>query len=231
MHEEAKTVSNVQQKSHAKLLTIIVVAAVLLFAFVAYFGVIKPRQTMLNTAANIKVNGIILPEAKAVSQFQLTDNHGKAFTQTHLQGHWTLLFFGFTNCAMVCPTTMAALNDMYKTLQQELPDNKLPQVVLVSVDPDRDTVERLNDYVTSFNSHFIGTRTDAEQTEALKKQFHIAAVKLQADGKGKDHYTVNHTAEILVINPKGELQAYLSYPHTADQLVKDYKSLLMTQVF
>ncbi|MHB1947483.1 MAG: SCO family protein [Gammaproteobacteria bacterium] len=221
--------SNIQQKSHTKLLTIIVITVLLLFSFVAYFGVIKPRQSMRDSAANIKVNGVILPEGKAVSEFQLTDNTGKTFTKANLQGHWTLLFFGFTNCAMVCPTTMAALNDMYKALQQQLPDNKLPQVVLVSVDPDRDTVERLNEYVTSFNPHFIGTRTDAEKTEALKKQFHIAAVKLQADGKGKDHYTVNHTAEILVINPKGELQAYLSYPHTADQLVKDYKSLLLTQ--
>lgn len=220
---------NGKQKSHKKLLTILVLIFISLFGFVSYFGVIQPRQKAHDMIANAKINGFILPTTKLVGDFQLTDNHGKSFTNQNLQGHWTLLFFGFTNCGMVCPTTMASLNEMYKMLQQQLPDKQLPHVVLVSVDPERDTVERLNEYVTSFNPHFMGARTEEAQTEALKKQFHIAAIKMQAEGKNKDQYTVNHTAEIMVINPKGEWQAMLSYPHKAEQLVRDYKTLLKMQ--
>ena len=121
---------------------------------------------------------------------------------------------------------MAALNQMYQALQRELPDNKLPQVVLVSVDPERDTVEKMNEYVTAYNSHFIGVRAEIAETIALEKQLHIAVAKMQADGQGKNHYMINHSAEIMLFNPDAKLQAYLSYPHQAAQMIKDYKLIL-----
>jgi protein SCO1/2 len=140
-----------------------------------------------------------------------------------------MMFFGFTNCGMVCPTTMAALNDMYKNLEQELPQDHLPAVVMVSVDPDRDTVARMNEYVTAFNSHFVGARAEMPQIETLQKELHLVAVKMQADGDAKNQYTINHSAEIMLFNPEGKLQAFMSYPHKADQMAKDYKAVLMAQ--
>lgn len=190
-----------------------------------YFGLIKPQQRYLN-AREIKIDGIYLSKPQDISDFQLTDNHGNSFAKDSLKGHWTMMFFGFTNCGMVCPSTMAALNEMYKSLQKDLPEKKLPQVVLVSVDPDRDTIPRINDYVNSFNSHFLGARGDILKTQALEKQMHIVAAKMQVEGQDQDHYTINHTAEILVINPQGKLQAYMSYPHKPDQMVKDFKSIM-----
>lgn len=202
--------SAIQSKSHAKLIVIILLAMATLLSIVVYFGIVLPHQRAMQ---QVKVNGVFLPVAQEVGAFKLTDHHGKDFTQDNLKGHWTFLFFGFTNCDYVCPNTMVSLNKMYKQLQAELPDSKLPQVVLVSVDPDRDTVARMKNYVSAFNSNFIGVRADIEKTIALEKQFHIAAAKMQAEKQGKDRYTINHTAEILVINPNGKLQAYLSYPH------------------
>lgn len=209
-------------KNHGKTISIIMLFIAILLMTVIYFGIIKPKQTM-NT---VNVEGVYLKTPQLIKDFHLTDNNGKDFTQANLKGRWTLLFFGFTNCGMVCPTTMAAFNGMYKTLKTELPENQLPQVVMVSVDPMRDTQKRMNEYVTSFNTEFKGLRgTDAE-TASITGQLHIAAAKLVVDGQPKDQYSINHTAEILVVNPKGELQALLSYPHTAEQLVKDYKLLL-----
>jgi len=174
----------------------------------------------------IKIDGLYLTPPQEIVDFQLTDNHHQPFTKQNLQGHWTFLFFGFTDCGMVCPLTMAALRDMQRTLQQELPTNQLPQVVFVSVDPERDTVERLNSYVTSFNPTFKGVRGDEDQTEQLEKQLHIVAAKMQVEGGKKDQYTIDHSAEIMVINPEGKLQAFFSYPHKADQMIKDYKAIL-----
>lgn len=219
--------SNIAQgRSHKKLISIILLVMGSLLALVIYFEVIIPHQ---RATVPVKINGTLLPKAAEINHFTLTDNHGRPFTQENLKGHWTFLFFGFTNCDYVCPTTLTTLNKMYRTLQEQLPDNKLPQVVLVSVDPERDSVERMNSYVTAFNKQFIGVRAEIAETIALEKQFHIAAAKMEADGGGKNHYTINHTAEILLVNPDGKLQAFLSYPHKVEQLVNDYKSMLTLQ--
>lgn len=199
---------------------VILLSAAAISAAALYFGVLQ------HPAEKITIDGVVLPQTKEMGNFKLTDNHGKPFTNENLQGHWTMMFFGFTNCGMVCPTTMAALSDMYKTLQTELTAEQLPQVVMVSVDPDRDSVARMNEYVTAFNPIFVGARGEISETIQLENQLHIAAAKMETDDKGKDHYTINHSAEILLFNPKGQLQAYLSYPHEAQQMAKDYKTIL-----
>ncbi|EKD72602.1 MAG: hypothetical protein ACD_45C00630G0008 [uncultured bacterium] len=175
---------------------------------------------------DVKIDGTYLNEAKNVNQFELSATTGKIFNQENLQGHWTLMFFGFTNCGMVCPTTMAALSGMYKMLQKELPEDKLPQVVMVSVDPSRDSLTRMKEYVTAFDPHFMGARADIAKTVALEKQFYIVAAKIQADGQNKNQYTMNHSAEILLFNPAGRLQAYLDYPPSKEQLAKDYQLIV-----
>lgn len=210
------------QKTHIKTIAIVVTLTVMFAFLVMYFGMLRPALK----SKEIKINGTYLTTPVAIQPFSLTDNQNHLFNQDNLKGHWSMVFFGFTNCGMICPTTMAALNQMYKKLQQQLPDNQLPQVVFISVDPDRDSVARLNDYVNAFNPHFIGARTNINDTVKLEEQFHIVAQKVQVDNLGKDHYTINHSAEILLVNPEGKLQAYFSFPHEADVLAKEYKSIL-----
>ena len=219
MHRAQRGVSN------TKLLLSLLLGAITLTALVMYFGMIQPTLES-HQKPTVKLNGVYLPTPTTISPFALTDNHNKPFTQDNLKNHWTMMFFGFTNCAMVCPTTMAALNGMYQKLEKELPADKMPQIVFVSVDPERDTVDKINDYMISFNKNFIGTRAEIVDTIALEKQLHIVAAKLQVDGQGKDNYTINHSAEILLFNPDGKLQAYFSYPHDSDELAKEYKMIL-----
>lgn len=210
--------------SRNKKIFIILFDILLVAAFVIYFGMLRHPVTK----AALKIDGVVLPEAQSAPHFQLTDHLGKPFTEENLKGRWTMVFFGFTNCGMVCPTTMAALNDMYQDLKKDLPDNKLPRIVMISVDPDRDSVKKMKDYVNSFNPDFIGARADITETVVLEKQLHIAAAKMQADGEGKNHYTINHTADVLLFNPNAQLQAFLAYPHQAKQMANDYKLILET---
>jgi protein SCO1/2 len=88
----------------------------------------------------------------------------------------------------------------------------------------------MNDYINAFNADFIGARAELKETEALEKQLHITAIKIEADDKAKDKYMVNHSAEILLFNPEGQVQAYLSFPPKSAQLVQDYKTILATEV-
>lgn len=204
-----------------KIIFLIIIVIFFLITFI-YLGM-KKEVTPLK---NIKIDGIVLPRAQAIEPFQLVDQNGKPFNQTHLKGKWTFMFFGFTNCGYVCPTTLSELNKMYKVLQKELPESELPQIIFVSVDPDRDTVARIKQYLHAFNKNFIGLRGGEAETTLLEKKLHISAVKMQAEGESLDHYMINHSAEILVFNTDGKLQAYFSYPHQAEQMVRDYKLIL-----
>lgn len=210
---------------HLKLISLLLLFSATVAFIVIYFGVIaRPQKS--HDLSQVKIDGVLLTESKDIHDFNLTDHHGNAFTKANLNGHWTMLFFGFTNCGYVCPTTLSALNKMYKDLEGDLKSDQLPQVVLVSVDPERDSVSRMNEYISAFNSNFIGVRGSQGETDAFAHQLHISAVKMQSEGEGNDHYMINHSAEILLINPQGQVQAYLSYPHKAEQMVKDYKTIL-----
>jgi len=200
---------------------------VLSLLFIVLFGLAYfYMKREVDNDREIKIDGVYVSKPTAIQNFQLTDNHGQSFDKAKMRGKWTMLFFGFTNCGMVCPTTMSELNKMYGKLSKELPNKELPQVVLISVDPQRDTVEKINAYVNAFNPHFIGLRGDESQIANLKKELHIVSAKMQT-GDGKNgHYTINHSAEIMLFNPDAKLQAFLSYPHQADQLVLDYKNIL-----
>lgn len=171
------------------------------------------------------LHGVYLSLPASPPVFHLTDHTGKPFTSANLKGHWTLVFFGFSHCAMVCPVTLAALREMYETLQLALGVAKLPQIVFVSIDPERDTLQRLNEYISAFHPRFIGARADRQETESLMRQLRVVSMKMQMeDDAGR--YSFDHSSDIFVFNPAGQLQAYLTYPHQAKQLVKDYQSIL-----
>lgn len=174
--------------------------------------------SQLNRSHDIQIKGTFLKPAFDIASFHLTDQDEKALTKKQFKGHWTFVFFGFTNCPMVCPTTMAVLNTMYSQLEKDLPSNQLPQVVMVSVDPDRDTTKQLSEFVRRYNPHFIGARADINEITRLERQLHLPV----ADN------LMNHSQAIVLFNPKAQVQAYFSSPQKAMQLVEDYKLIVKT---
>jgi protein SCO1/2 len=169
--------------------------------------------------------GIVFNFLPREQNFHLQDNKGREFTAQNLQGQWSLVFFGFTHCPMMCPLTMSALQEMYLTLEHILPHDRLPQVILITLDPERDTQKRLNEYINAFNPRFIGLTGDKNVITSLMGRFHIIAVKMQPAG-ADNRYTLNHGGEILVFNPKGKMIASWPFPHRSSDLVNHYKAVV-----
>lgn len=164
-------------------------------------------------------------EAVELKPFSLVDHHGNAFTQDSVKGHWTLLFFGFSNCGGFCPTTLAMLNQFVGQLESDIADKT--KVVMVTVDPQRDTPQILADYVTQFNADFVGVTGEFLPIKLLSDQFYIAFQKETGVAPG-DQYEVAHGEQIVLINPEGQYQGYFKPPFTLARLKTTYQSIVIT---
>jgi protein SCO1 len=169
--------------------------------------------------------GTYLAPARAVPDFSLIDQRGAPFGPRNLDGHWSLMFFGYTNCPDFCPTTLATLAAMEKKLQAERVTR--PQVVFISVDARRDTPEQLAKYVPYFDPTFIGvTAADQPTIEALARKLGVAVALVSSSGGG---YTVDHSGAIFVVDPAGKIAAILTGPFTADALQADFDRIVAVQ--
>jgi protein SCO1/2 len=162
--------------------------------------------------------GTILSPARAIEPFKLTDNHKKSFSNEQFAGQWSLLFFGFTRCTMICPTTMQMLSQLYQQLEKDHAQ-PMPNIILVSVDPENDTPADMNKYVTSFNPKFIGLTGKPDDIEKFARQMMVLYMKVKQNGVE----TIDHSGTILLINPEGKLYTIFSTPHDPKIIAKDYQ--------
>jgi protein SCO1/2 len=153
--------------------------------------------------------------------FSLTDPGGATRTLADYRGKAVVLFFGYTQCPDVCPTTLAALAEAMKALG---PDADRVQVLFVTVDPERDTSELLKAYVPAFDPRFVGLRGDAKALEAVAKEFRIVYQKVP--GATPTTYTVDHSAGTYLFDPQGRLRVYLGHGQPPDAFAHDLKQLL-----
>lgn len=165
----------------------------------------------------------LLAEPRALPAFDLVDQAGAAFGAERLRGHWTFLFFGFVNCPDVCPTTLATLAQVRKALA-DLPERDQPGVVLVSVDPGRDTPPVLARYVSHFDPAFTGVTGSPGAVESLTQALGAAVVvgAPAADG----NYAVDHTAAIFLVDTEGRFAALFNTPHEAAAIARDYRRIV-----
>jgi protein SCO1/2 len=168
-------------------------------------------------------HGTWLTPAQVIPDYALLDHRGEAFTPARLEGHWTFMFFGFTHCPDVCPTTMALLDRVTRQVREAgLP---VPRVVFVSVDPVRDTVEQLSQYVPYFNEDFIGVTGSMVEINRLTRNLGIVYAYDEPEEPG-GAYEVDHSAAILLFNPSGHYTAMFGAPHSAAGLAGDYSRIL-----
>jgi len=188
-------------------------------------GMLLSRSLLDRSGAPTLAKATLLDPARPLPPMAFIDQNGQPFGLEQLRGHWSILFFGFTFCPDVCPTTLALLAQVEKKLG-DLPAEQRPHIVLVSVDPRRDTPERLAQYVKSFSPTFTGITGEqtAVQEFALKMGVPVAITE-QADG----NYTVDHSAAIFVIDPNGALRALSSTPHEVPIIAEDYRSIVAAQ--
>lgn len=170
-------------------------------------------------------SGFWLEPAKAIGPFVLVDHQGEDFTPRRLEGQWSFVFFGYTHCPDVCPMSMTMLGEMMMRLAQRAPDAPPPQVIFVSVDPERDTVEELQLFVPYFHPDFVGLTGDPAQIERLTAQLGILHQKSEPD-PDSGGYLVDHSAAILLFDPEGRFAALFGAPHLPDKLADDYLRIL-----
>lgn len=150
---------------------------------------------------------------------ELTDHNGKLRHLEDFRGKAVVVFFGFTHCPDVCPTTLAEMSQVVKQLG---PDGDRVQVLLVTVDPERDTREALAKYVTAFDPRFLGMYGDLEQTRRVAKDFKIYFEKRKTGST----YSIDHSAQSYVIDPQGRLRLFVRHDRIGADLADDLKVLL-----
>ena len=166
-------------------------------------------------------NAVDLTGASYAQQFSLPDFDGKVRTLADFKGKVTAVFFGYTQCPDACPTTMAELAGIEKTLGA---DAARVQVVFITVDPSRDTAALLKSYVTNFNPGFLALRGDEAQTQAVAKEFKVFYEKVP--GKTATDYSIDHTAGTYIFDTQGRIRLFARQNMDPDQLTADLKALL-----
>jgi protein SCO1 len=168
-----------------------------------------------------RFNAIDLTGASYARGFDLPDFDGKPRTLADFKGKVTVVFFGYTQCPDACPTTMAELSGVLKTLG---PDASRVQVVFITVDPSRDTPALLKNYVTNFRPDFLALRGSQAQTQAMIKEFKLVVEKVP--GKTPDSYTIDHTAGTYIFDPQGRIRLFASQSLDPALLTADIQALL-----
>jgi protein SCO1/2 len=195
-------------------LAIVAAAAGMLLARAALSPPTQPPQ-----------NATVLPTPRPLPALSLLDQDSRRFDRARLEQRWSLLFFGFTRCPDICPTTLSMLGQVNARLAS-LPAEQRPQLVLVSVDPEHDSPAQLKSYLRGFDPGFVGVTGEDAAIGELTRSLSVA-VTMQSRTAGD--YSVDHTTAIFLIDPRGAWRAVFSSPHSPGVIADDYRRILALQ--
>jgi protein SCO1 len=169
-----------------------------------------------------QLRGAVFDPPRTLEDFSAMSTNGEVFTLSEHRGEVTLLYFGYRACPDFCPTTFAELKKVYSELNE--PADKL-NIVFVTVDPERDTIENLSLYTAAFHEDFIGLRAEGQDLIALEAQFGVVAQR-RAIGDAPLAYLYDHTASLFLIGANGELEAQYLYGTDYQDIVHDLQLIL-----
>jgi len=172
------------------------------------------------------IQGNILSPARKITVPYLQKHDGAAFTGKELQGHWSILFFGFTRCSEICPLTMSMLVQAKKLAEDQKLD--FPKVYLVSIDQERDDLKTLEKFVGGFDKAFTGVTGDPKLIKALSLQMNVIYMPAE-QAKDVENYQIDHSVALLLLNPQGSLKAFLNPPHTPEKILKDIATVIKAE--
>ncbi|MDR2012365.1 MAG: SCO family protein [Rhodanobacter sp.] len=197
--------------------TVLILIAMAAIAAGGWFGVRTsgaPDWPKLEAAA-------MYPAPRALPDFQLTASDGRPLTAADWKGHWTLVFFGYTSCPDVCPTTLATFKQVWNRLATAAARIRF---TFVSVDPQRDTPEQLARYVEFFNKEFVGATGSDEELVHLTRALGLT---FSREKTGDDNYTVEHSAAVLIVDPQGRQAGLFRPPFDAAKIAADLQRLVV----
>lgn len=178
--------------------TVLVVTVIAIFGGIIVKIANQPKKELVLETASL------YPEARALEAFNAVDQQGQAFDSARLQNKWTLFFFGYTHCPDICPTTLATM----ASVQKLLPDNmkEAVQFVFVTVDPERDTPQHLNEYLNFFSDRLIALHLEPTALQAFARDLGVAYAKVEQG----ESYVMDHSVRLFLINPRGQRHAIFS---------------------
>lgn len=194
---------------------------VALLGIVAFaLGLVLSRAWQDRRPPPVLESATLFETPRALPALDLVDQDGRAFGPDYLRGHWTLVFFGFTHCPDVCPTALTLLAQARRQLA-DLPVDEQPRVLLISVDPERDTPPRLREYVRFFDPSFLGATGTPAAVQQAAAAFSVPYARVELPQGG---YTMDHGAGVFLVAPSGSVLAYSSPPLQPDVLARDYRA-------
>lgn len=218
MAEDQAPANSKQRQGIRLTVTIILLVASILVG--GFFYVFTKARVM--TVDELKAEGAYLYEnPRLLPKFTLVNDLDETFTAQDLQGKWNLLFFGFTYCPDVCPTTLAQLKTFYQELEPEVQADT--RIWLVSVDPARDTPEQLHNYLAFFHPEFRGVTGEFLEIHRFATALNIPFAKVP--GGGSNNYMVDHSANIALVNPQGHSLGFFKAPLEISQLKRTFLAI------
>jgi protein SCO1/2 len=198
------------------------VIGVILFSLIGLGGFIhKITSPRILSTQDLTNNGaIVFDKPRIFSGVNLIDHNGQPFTEDRLVGKWTIILFGFTSCPDICPTTLATLNTLYNNMKES--ERKQVQIVMVSVDPERDTQQKLATYLPFFNEQFIGVTGNKHFIRKLAAELNVAYSKVPLDD---GDYTMDHSGHLPLINPYGHYHGFFKHQNSSSQILLSWRSI------
>lgn len=177
----------------------------------------KPKPVELQALTWLGRQAIPLPA------FELTDHNGQPFTQETLKENWHLLFFGYTNCPDICPESMQMLANMVKLIEEPTVLDHL-KITFISVDPDRDDLEKMKTYVTYFNPDFLSATAELDQVNKLTDA--VGILHYISKTGNEENYEVAHSGNLILINDEGKFAGVFSSPHDSQKIASDLTTII-----
>lgn len=186
-------------------------ALALLGAAAAWLAGRAPEKAPLEPFIEIGRNAYVLAAPEPIAPFRLVRHDGAPFDLGALKGRWSFVFFGFTHCPDLCPTTLADFAQVHRALGEQAGGTRDVQFVMVSVDPERDTPQAMRAYVPSFNPEFVGVTGEAAQIAAFSKP--LGVVYAKAPGSTPGSYAMDHSSSVLLLDPQARFHGVFAAPH------------------
>ena len=198
----------------------IIFILLILFSITGIFTYFQSLPSLLEKKPSL-ITGKILVRPMEIDNFELIDQNNEVFNKKSLEGGWTVLFFGYTNCPDVCPTTIYKLAEIKNGIKEDLPSANF-NTVLVTLDPDRDSSERLDEYIGYFDETMLGVTGTYENIQSFTSSLSVFYQRINKE----EGYDFNHTASIFVFDKDGSLFATMSPANTVKELESDFFTIL-----
>jgi protein SCO1/2 len=184
-------------------------------------------RTPVATPEQLAEAGVVIwPTPRELQPFALQTADGADFGNAQLRGHWSFLFFGFTNCPDICPVTLSEMAQARRLLADSDPELASQfRGLMVTVDPDRDTPDVLGAYVGAFGADFAGVYGAHGDIARFAQDVNVAFAKMPSD---EGPYTVDHTGNIVIVNPMGHYHGFIKLPHKADTIAQAFQAMALS---